>query len=148
MAGYLEQYGAGDERRGKIVKTLVISLVVLVVIGGTAFFIFHNYRQEQQVKRFFDLLEHKDYQAAYVLWVRTESDRKGYSYDTFLKDWGPEGDHRDVSDFHISKSRSCGNGVILTVDFGKNQNQKEKLWVAREDLTIGYSPLPGCPPPR
>jgi hypothetical protein len=51
-----------------------------------------------------------------------------------------------VSDFHISKSRSCGNGVILTVDFGKNQ--MEKLWVARDDLTIGFSPLPGCPAPR
>jgi len=146
MAGYLEQYGEGDERRLKIIKSLVISLVALLVIGGTAYFIFHNYRQEQQVKRFFALLEQKDYQAAYVLWVRTESDRKGYSYETFLRDWGPQGDHRDVSDFHISKSRSCGNGVILTVDFGKNQ--MEKLWVAREDLTIGYSPMPGCPPPR
>jgi hypothetical protein len=146
MAGYLDHYGEGDERRLKIIKTLVISLVALLVIGGTAFFIFHNYRQEQQVKRFFALLEQKDYQAAYVLWVRTESDRKGYSYETFLRDWGPQGDHSDVSDFHISKSRSCGNGVILTVGFGKNQ--MEKLWVAREDLTIGFSPLPGCPAPR
>jgi len=124
----------------------VISLVALIVLGGTGFFVFHNYRQEHQVKRFFALLEQRDYQAAYVLWVRTESDRRGYTYEDFLKDWGPQGDHRDVSDLHISKSRSCGNGVILTVDFGKNQ--KEKLWVAREDLTIGFSPLPGCPPPR
>jgi hypothetical protein len=146
MAGYLDKYGEGEERRLKIIKTLVISLVALVVIGGTAFFIFHNYRQEQQVKRFFELLEHRDYQAAYVLWVRTDADRKGYSFESFLQDWGPQGEHRDVSDFRISKSRSCGTGVILTVDFGKNQ--KEKLWVQRDDLTIGYSPLPGCPPPR
>jgi hypothetical protein len=146
MAGYLEQYGEGDERRHKILKTLVISLAALFVIGGTLFFIFHNYRQEQQVKRFFALLEQKDYQAAYVMWVRTESDRKGYSYDMFLKDWGPDSDHRDVSDYRISKSRSCRNGVILTVDFGKNQN--EKLWVQRDELTIGYSPVPGCPAPR
>ena len=146
MAGYLDQYGAGEERRLKIIKTVVISVLTLIIAGGTALFIFHNYRQEQQVKRFFQLLEQKDYQAAYVLWVRTESDRKGYAYETFLRDWGPQSDHSDVSDFHISKSRSCGNGVILTVDFGKNQ--KEKLWVQREELTIGYSPLPGCPPPR
>jgi hypothetical protein len=146
MAGYLDKYGEGEEQRLKIIKTLVISLVALVVIGGTAFFIFHNYRQEHQVKRFFELLERRDYQAAYVLWVRTEADKKGYSFASFLRDWGPESDHRDVSDFHISKSRSCGTGVILTVDFGKNQ--KEKLWVQRDDLTIGYSPLPGCPPPR
>ena len=146
MAGYLDNYGAGEERRLKIIKTLVISLVSLVVIGGIAFFIFHNYRQEQQVKRFFALLESRDYQAAYVLWVRTDADRKGYSFASFMQDWGPESDHRDVRDFRISKSRSCGTGVILTVDFGKKQ--VEKLWVQRDDLTIGYSPLPGCPPPR
>src|SRR5437763_10842023 len=132
MAGYLDNYGAGEERRLKIIKRLVISLVSLVVIGGIAFFIFHNYRQEQQVKRFFALLESRDYQAAYVLWVRTDADRKGYSFASFMQDWGPESDHRDVRDFRISKSRSCGTGVILTVDFGKKQ--VEKLWVQRDDL--------------
>jgi len=147
MAGYLDNYGAGEERRLKIIKTLVISLVSLVVIAGIAFFIFHNYRQEQQVKRFFALLESRDYQAAYVLWVRTDADRRGYSFASFMQDWGPESDHRDVRDFRISKSRSCGTGVILTVDFGKKQ-QEEKLWVERDDLTIGFSPWPGCPAGR
>src|SRR5579871_6680846 len=146
MPGYLAQYGEGEERRIKIIKTLLISLAVIVVVGGTLFFIFHNYRQEQQVKRFFALLEQKDYQAAYVMWVRTESDRKGYTYDMFLKDWGPQSEHQDLHSFRISKSRSCGNGVILTVNF--DRSQMEKLWVARDDLTIGFSPLPGCPAPR
>ena len=42
MAGYLEQYGAGDERRIKIIKTIVISLLSIAVIGGVLFFWFHN----------------------------------------------------------------------------------------------------------
>ena len=75
MAGYLDQYGAGEERREKIIKTLVISLVALVVLGGIAFFVFHNYRQERQVKRFFELLQAHDYQGAYALWVHDENDR-------------------------------------------------------------------------
>jgi len=29
------------------------------------------------------------------------------------------------------------------VDFGKNQ--QEKLWVERKDMTVGFSPFPGCP---
>jgi len=148
MAGYLDQYGEGVDRRLKMIKTAVLSAVAILIIGGIALFIFHNYRQEQQVKRFFTMLEQKNYQAAYDLWVRTDSDRKGYAFDTFMKDWGPQSEHRDVSDYRISKSRSCGNGVILTVDFGNNEKQREKLWVARDELTIGYSPLPGCPPPR
>ncbi len=146
MAGYLDQYGAGEERRLRIIKTVVISAVVLVVLSGVLYFIFHNYRQEQQVKRFFALLAKHDYQAAYQLWVRTDSDRKGYPMDAFLRDWGPQGPHPDASEYRIARSRSCGTGVILTVDFPKSQ--QEKLWVERDNLTIGFSPLPGCPPPR
>jgi hypothetical protein len=146
MAGYLDQYGAGEEQRLKIIKTVVISLAALVIFGGIALFVFHNYRQEHQVKQFFALLEQGQYESAYQMWVRTDADRKGYPYSSFLQDWGPQGEHRDVRDFHIAKSRSCGSGVILTVDFGSSQ--EEKLWVQRNDLTIGFSPLPGCPPPR
>jgi len=146
MAGYLDQYGAGEERRLKIIKIVSISVVALLVAGGISLFVFHNYRQEQQVKRFFALLERHDYQAAYELWVRTEGDRKGYPFPSFLQDWGPESEHRSVADFRIAKSRSCGSGVILTVDF--SGGKEEKLWVQRDDLTIGFSPLPGCPPPR
>jgi hypothetical protein len=146
MAGYLDQYGAGEERRERILKILAISVVTLLVVGGVLFFIFHNFAQERTVKRFFERLQAHDYQAAYEMWVRTDSDRRSYPYQSFLRDWGPQGEHPDVSNFRIAKSRSCGSGVILTVDFGRNQ--EEKLWVQRNDLTIGFSPLPGCPAPR
>jgi hypothetical protein len=41
--------------------------------------------------------------------------------------------------------------VIVTVASNKDSNkgsnkQEDKLWVQRDDLTIGFSPLPGCPP--
>lgn len=146
MAGYLDQYGAGVERRLKIIKIAAISAVALLVLGGALYFIFHNYRQEQQAKRFLALLAARDYESAYALWVRTEQDRKGYPMDFFLRDWGPQSAHADVSGYRIAKSRSCGSGVILTVNF--NKGSEEKLWVERENLTIGFSPLPGCPAPR
>ena len=146
MPGYLDQYGAGEEKRIRIIKTVVIAAVVLIVVSGALMFIFHDYRQEQQVKHFFALLETHNYQAAYNMWVRNDSDRRGYPFDSFMQDWGPQSSHRDVSDYKIARSRSCGSGVILTVDFGKSQ--PEKLWVQRDDLTIGFSPMPGCPAPR
>jgi len=146
MAGYLDQYGAGVERRLKIIKRLVISLIAVVVLGGVAFFIFHNYFQERQVKRFFERLQAKDYQGAYELWVSSESDRRGYPFNSFLQDWGPQSGHASVEGYRISRSRSCGNGVILTVDFA--DGKQEKLWVQRENLVIGFSPLPGCPARR
>jgi hypothetical protein len=146
MAGYLDQYGAGEEQREKIIRNIVIALVALAVIGAVLMFVFHNYRQEQVARRFFQHLEQHDYQSAYELWVRTDSDRKGYPFDAFMKDWGPQSAHANVSGYRIAKSRSCGTGVILTVDFP--HDQQEKLWVERGALTIGFSPLPGCPAPR
>ncbi len=147
MTGYLDQYGAGEEKRERIVKTALLSLIGLVAAGGILFFIFHNYSQERAVSRFFQRLQAHDYQGAYNMWVKTAEDRHSYPFESFLRDWGPQGDHPDVSNFRIVKSRSCGSGVILTVDFG-SKNQEEKLWVQRNDTTIGFSPLPGCPAPR
>jgi hypothetical protein len=145
MAGYLDQYGAGDARREKIIKTLVIAAIALVVIGGPLLFIFHNIRQESQVKRFFHLLDAHQYKEAYALWGCTDAHPcTGYSMDRFMEDWGPG--KADPEHYRISRSRSCGSGVILTVDL--DHNRQEKLWVQRDDLTIGFSPLQGCPAPK
>ncbi len=56
MAGYLDHYGAGEERREKLIKRVVLTAVVVIIAAGVLFLIFKNYRQERQVNRFFDLL--------------------------------------------------------------------------------------------
>ena len=141
MAGYLDHYGAGDDRREKIIKWIVFSVLGLVLVGGPLVFQFYDYRQESQVKRFFRLLETHDYKAAYALWGCSDAQPcTGYSLNSFLDDWGPS---RDTGNMRITRSRSCGSGVILTVNF--DQNRQERLWVEKSNLTIGFSPFPGCP---
>ena len=147
MAGYLANYGAGDEQREKLIRRLIIAAAVVVVAGGILYYFLKDFRQERQTRNFFALLERHEYQAAYELWGCTESKPcRDYPFKDFIEDWGPKSARADVGAYHIKKSRSCGSGVIVTVDFGKNQ--QEKLWVERDDLTIGFSPLPGCPAPR
>ena|SRR5262245_16443453 len=147
MAGYLDQYGAGEERRGKFIKFLLIGSALALAAGGALYWTFHNYSQERAARQFFEALQKRDYQAAYRLWGCTEAKPcTGYRFADFLKDWGPNGPHGEIASYRIEKSRSCGSGVILTVGFGKGP--AEKLWVERQDLTIGFSPLPGCPPGR
>jgi hypothetical protein len=144
MAGYLDHYGAGEERRENIVKKALIALAVVLVAAAVSFYIFHNVRQEHRVSQFFSLLAAHDYKGAYALWGCTDSKPcPGYSYSSFMEDWGPS--KGDPAQFKISKSRSCGSGVILNVDFGKDQ---QILWVERKDLTISFSPFPGCPNPK
>ena len=148
MAGYLDHYGAGDERREKVIRTVALSLITVVVVGGALFLFFKTFRQEGQVKRFFELVSRHDYQQAYALWGCTDTKPcRDYPFTEFMKDWGPQSPRADVAPYHVLKSRACGSGVIVTADFGKNREQ-EKFWVQREDLVIGFSPWPGCPPGR
>jgi len=144
MAGYLDQYGAGEERRGKIIRNLVIAAVTLVVVGGSLFFNFHNWREERQVMSFMELLTAKDYKAAYALFGCTDQKPcRYYPFDKFMEDWGPASGHTGYNQARITRSRSCGSGVLITVDYGKNQ--PEKLWVERVDKSIGFPPVQGCP---
>jgi hypothetical protein len=144
VAGYLDQYGAGDERRARIVKSVVIWFVVVVAAAGALFFFFRNFREEQRVKDFFKDLASHDYKAAYALFGCTDAKPcRDYAFPQFMEDWGPNSGRSNTANFRISRSRSCGSGVILTVDFGKDQ--QEKLWVERKDMTVGFSPYPGCP---
>ena len=143
MAGYLDQYGAGEERRGKIIRTVIISLLLLIVVGGSLLFVFHNYREERQVKEFFSLLGSHDYKGAYALFGCTDAKPcRYYPFEKFMEDWGPAAGH-DPNQARVTKSRSCGTGVILTVDYG--QQREEKLWVERKDMSIGFPPFDVCP---
>ena len=148
MAGYLANYGAGEEQREKHIRGLIVGAVVVAIAAGILYFFLKNFRQEQQVRTFFELLEKQDYKAGYTMWGCTDAKPcRDYSFQNFMDDWGPKSPHADVRSFHIKKSRSCGSGVILTVDYGKGQ-EPDRLWVERADLTIGFSPWPGCPPGR
>jgi hypothetical protein len=135
---YLEHYGEGVDRRIRRVRRALFGFVALLAAAGAALFFFHNYRQERQAKRFFDLLSAHDYRGAHALWLAGDSDRRGYPMDAFLQDWGPDSGRGDPRSFRIAKSRSCGTGVILTVDLGKAR--RERLWVQRDSLVIGFPP--------
>jgi hypothetical protein len=148
MAGYLANYGAGEEQREKLIRRLIVGAIVVVIAGGILYFFLKNFREEQQGRAFFELLEKHDYKSAYALWGCTDTKPcRDYSVQNFMDDWGPKSPHADIRSFHIKRSRSCGSGVILTVDYGAVR-EPDKLWVERNDLTIGFSPWPGCPPGR
>lgn len=144
MTGYLEGYGAGEEKREKSVKRLLLVMVILVIAGGVLYFLFRNYRQERQFSSFLELLARKDYQGAYRLWGCTEaSPCRDYAMDKFLEDWGPESPHADIASAKVTRTRSCSGGIIKSLKFPKDE---VNLWVDRATLTLGYSPWPMCNP--
>jgi hypothetical protein len=161
MAGYLDNYGAGDERREKRNRWLLIlggAALVLLFFWFVLFVwdkteilraqsvarlaqILRNHKEEARVKQFLTL-RRQDPKAAYAMWGCTDAKPcKDYAFPEFLKDWGPDS-ARNRPSSAIVRSRSCGNGVIVTV--ASDQGQEDALWVQRADLTIGFSPFPIC----
>jgi hypothetical protein len=142
MAGYLENYGAGEERREKITKTAVISVLAALLVALLAYAVFHNYPEEREAKRFFELLQAKDYKAAYALWGCTEAKPcRDYAMPEFMKDWGPA--QAPVSSIDVLDTESCGSGVIVDVDAGKAGDKK--LWVERDSRILSFPPFERCP---
>jgi hypothetical protein len=141
MAGYMDGYGAGEERRARIIKLIIVSVIGLAILYGLLYFFFRNYSQEQQAKRFFQLLEAHNYEAAYTMWVSSDSERTGYPMAAFMSDWGPQA--MSLNNFTIMDAESCGNNVIVDADLGKAGDRK--LWVNRQTLELGFGPYDVCP---
>jgi len=144
MAGYLDQYGAGEDRRNRIIiRTIVITLAA-VILASLSWYIFKNHHQEGVIRAFVDAVRKRDLQSAYKVWGCTpEKPCTGYSYDKFVADWGPQGDAPDPAVFGLTDSESCNNGVLLTL--AVNRSRTEKLWVQKNSDAISYAPYPICP---
>jgi len=143
MAGYLDQYGAGDERRAAVIKRTVVAIVAAIVLTILPWYIFKNHSQERKVKDFLDLLRKHDYASAYKTWgCEDQKLCSGYPYDRFLEDWG-EKSTADAQSLRIEDSESCGSGVMLSVR--ASRDRKDTLWVERSTNVISFAPTPVCP---
>jgi hypothetical protein len=143
MAGYLDTYGAGVDRRLRIIRRVVISVVVAAVLTGILLFVFHNWREERRIQAFLSALAAKDYKTAYTMFGCTDAKPcTAYAFEKFMEDFGPASGFKDPGNTKVTRSRSCGTGVIMTLQYGQNE---EKLWGERKDLSIGFPPFDGCP---
>jgi len=142
MAGYLDEYGVSDEQRARTIRRVVIWVLGLAIAAGMLLFIFHNFSEDRQVKRFLALLEARDYKAAYALWGCTDAHPcRDYAMTSFMQDWGPQA--VPPGKFQVLDGESCGSGVIVDTDLGTAGDRK--LWVESKDLSIGFPPFEQFP---
>ena len=151
MPGYLDHYGAGEEQRNKLIVRTVVSVLVVVIVAGTAWYLLKNRHQESVIKGFLGDVRRGDYQAAYRDWGCTAAKPcTGYDYQRFLSDWGSaassspgSGGPPDPAVLGLTDSESCNSGVLLTVEV--NRTRTEKLWVDKSSDVINFAPYPICP---
>ncbi len=143
MAGYLEHYGVADERRSKVIRWIVISAISVAVIAIVGYFVLRTYPAKKHVAAFLDDLKRHDYRAAYRDWGCGEG-CPDYSFDSFMRDWGPQSGFANASDAQIKRTRYCNTGVIVTLTAPKAGDVA--LWYQRSNGTLGFAPWPVCAP--
>lgn len=146
MPGYLERYGAGEEKRERLLRWTAVSLVTLLLVGGGAYLFFRNFFEVRRAELFLELLRKQDYASAYALWGCGDpgSSCQSYTMEKFLEDWGPKGLHANASALKITHTRGCSTGVIVEAEYGADQ--PELLWVDRKTKNLGFAPWPVCNP--
>jgi hypothetical protein len=153
MPGYLDQYGAGEEKRNRLIVRAVASALAVIVIAGLGWYLLENHHQEGVVKNFIGDLRGGYYLTPYRDWGWVLGKAcTGYYYQKFLSDWGPaqaaaassnSGGPPDSGVLGLTDSESCNNGVLLTVEV--NRTRMEKLWVDKASDSINFAPYPICP---
>lgn len=141
MGSYLQTYGVADERRGRMIKRLVIagaSILILLLVG---YMVFHNYPEKRVANSFLEKINAKDYQGAYRLWGCTEQHPcPNYDFNRFMADWGPAS--KAESSWKVASVDGCR--TFVTVNVQAKGTELQSLAVQRSDKSLGFAPAPEC----
>ncbi len=144
MAGYLDQYGAGEERRNRIILRSILTVLFLAIFGTLGWYLLLNHHEEAVVKSFVAALKAGDTHAAYRIWGCSDAKPcSGYEYTRFMKDWGPGANGPDLAVIGLTDSEECNSAAMLTLQV--NPQRVEQLWVDKGASTINFAPFPICP---
>ena len=138
MESYLADYGIEDERRGKVIRYIVISVVTVQLIGGFSYAVFRNYPEKHVAKEFLTLLNEHNYQAAYAIWCPKACEH--YDFKRFMADWGAN--KQAASQWKIDSTDSCK--AFLTVNVTADGAELQSLSVERGTNVLSFAPAPEC----
>lgn len=141
MGTYLQQYGAGEERRNRIIKWIILGCVGVVLIAIITYFIFHNYPERHIANQFLTDVNDKNYQRAYGDWgCSSDHPCPNYDYSRFMQDWGPS---KNVTPpWRVQSTDSCK--AFLTVNVQAQGSELQSLAVQRADHSLSFAPAPEC----
>lgn len=142
MNSYFEGYGAGEERRSRLLKRLAVAVVAGMLVAFAAWYFLRDRNEKLRAGEFLGLVRAGQFEAAYKLWGCTEQTPcRDYPFEKFLDDWSAKGGH-DPAKMTVTGMQRCRSGIIQTVSWGSGDNIP--LWVNRGDLSLSIAPWPRC----
>jgi hypothetical protein len=131
----------------------LIGVAAAAALAALVFWWFFRYWPEERViNRFFEAIEHKDFDAAYGIyfadpnWKRHPAKYNQYPRPQFMLDWGPSSEYGAISSHKIDcvtepakRDFRPASGIIVVVIV--NGSRTTPLWVEKKDKTITLSPF-------
>jgi hypothetical protein len=139
MSSYLAGYGEGEERKAKLFKLAVIGIPAALLLGVAVYFFARHFPQRQQLGAFLDDLQNGRHPAAYARFGCTaETPCRDYKYENFLRDFGPQGEFKNLPQRPVNEKWSCEGGIIRGFDVGPDRELV--LFIAHGDSRLSYAP--------
>ncbi len=145
-----------DPRSARKKRNLILGLILLAIVIGIVWWQLRFWPQEREVDQFFDALQQQNYEQAYAIWMhdpnwKQHPDRYSrYPYDEFFKDWGPSGEWGIIKSHDIDGAAvphgyggspfARSSGVVVVVTVNNRVADKARIWVQKDDKTLGFSP--------
>lgn len=140
---------------------LLVTALVLVIAVFLVWWLFRFYPENKVINKFFQAIEHKDYDTAYGLyfadpeWKQHPQKYNQYPLPQFLLDWGPSSEYGTITSHKIectteppSKAYRSPTGVIVVVSVN-HRPETTSMWVEKKSKSISLSPQEVlCHPPK
>jgi hypothetical protein len=146
-----------DEARARRRRAIIIVAVAVVIVIAAVLWLNRFYPEEHVVNQFFEALQQQSFEKAYGVWMhdpdwKEHRDRYSrYSYNDFIKDWGPGGEWGIIKNHHVDCTAvpsgysgspfATASGVVVVVTVNERVADKANLWVQKDDKTLGLSPF-------
>jgi hypothetical protein len=140
---------------GRKKRNIIIAIVFVVIVIAIVWWQLRYWPEERVVDHFFDALQQQNYDQAYGIWMHDPNWKQHperysrYSYNDFMKDWGPGGEWGIIKSHRIygvgvptgyGHRFGSPSGVVVVVTVNDRVADKANLWVQKDDKTLGFSP--------
>jgi hypothetical protein len=141
MGSYLQHYGVGEERRNRAIIKIIALVVGAAAAAILAYLLLQNYAEKQKVRSFLELVNSRQYGAAYRAWGCGEAHPcPNYNYERFMEDWGPS--KAVEPPWKIASVDGCR--AFVTVNVQAPGSDLQSLMVERGNKEMGFAPAPEC----
>lgn len=146
-----------DAARARRKRDLILAAIAAVIVIAMVLWMFRFWPEERVVGQFFTALQHQNFEQAYGVWMhdpewKQHPDRySSYTYNDFIKDWGPGGEWGIIRSFHVDGAAvphgysgspfATASGVVVVVSVNERIADKAHIWVQKDDKTLGFSPF-------